>query len=40
MYKTKSPLIALNNFEYIEVVDDKYRIIDLPRGKAGVRNEK
>lgn len=40
MYKTKSPLIALNNFEYVEVIDDQYRIIDLRRGKAGVRNEK
>lgn len=29
MYKSKSPLIALNNFEYVEVVDDKYRIIDI-----------
>ncbi len=33
MYKTKSPLIALNNYEYVEVIDDQYRIID-------VRNEK
>jgi dipeptidase E len=33
MYESKSPLIALNNFEYIEVIDDQYRIID-------VRNEK
>ncbi len=33
MYTTKSPLIALNNFEYVEVVGDKFRIIDI-------RNEK
>ena len=29
MYNTKSSLIALNNFEYVEVVDDQFRIIDV-----------
>ena len=33
MYGSTNPLIALNNYQYIEVVDDKFRIID-------VRNEK
>lgn len=33
MYKSRSPLIALNNYEYVEVLDDQFRIID-------VRNEK
>ncbi len=29
MYKTESPLIALNNYEYVEVLDDQFRIIDV-----------
>jgi dipeptidase E len=29
MFSSSSPLIALNNFEYVEVVDDQYRIIDV-----------
>ena len=29
LYQTNNQLIALNNFEYIEVVGDKYRIIDV-----------
>lgn len=40
MYAEKWQTILLNNYEYIEVMDDQFRIIDLPRGKAGVRNEK
>jgi dipeptidase E len=29
MYGSENPLISINNFEYVEVVDDKYRIIDI-----------
>jgi dipeptidase E len=29
MYKENSALIALNNYEYVEVLGDKYRIIDV-----------
>lgn len=33
MYKSTAPLIALNNYEYVEVVDDQFRIIDTRREK-------
>jgi dipeptidase E len=33
MFSSAKPLICLNNFEYVEVIDDKFRIIDI-------RNEK
>ena len=33
MYQSNNKIIALNNYEYIEVIDDQFRIID-------VRNEK
>jgi dipeptidase E len=33
MFNSSAPIIALNNYEYVEVVDDQFRIID-------VRNEK
>jgi dipeptidase E len=29
MFNTSSPLIALNNYEYVEVVGDRFRIIDV-----------
>ena len=32
-YKTDFQLISLNNYEYVEVVGDKYRIIDIRREK-------
>lgn len=31
MYSTKSPIILLNNYEYVEVQGDHYRIIDVRR---------
>ena len=29
MYKSNTKLIALNNYEYVEVLGDKYRIVDV-----------
>lgn len=33
MYSDSTPLIALNNYQYIEVIDDKFRIIDTRHEK-------
>ena len=33
MYQTNTRIIALNNFEYIEVMDDRFRIIDVRHEK-------
>lgn len=33
MYKESTSLIALNNYEYVEIQDDKFRIIDVRREK-------
>lgn len=29
MYQSNTKIIALNNYEYVEVLDDKYRVIDV-----------
>ncbi|MFZ2199768.1 MAG: Type 1 glutamine amidotransferase-like domain-containing protein [Microgenomates group bacterium] len=33
IYSSKAPLIALNNYEYVEVIDDNYRVIDTRHEK-------
>lgn len=33
MYGSTSPLIGLNNYEYVEVLGDQYRIVDVRREK-------
>ena len=33
MYKTNRSLVAINNYQYIEVIGDNYRIVDLRKEK-------
>lgn len=40
IYNENNKLVLINDFEYVEVLGEQFRIIDLPRGKAGARNEK